>query len=89
MKKVVLALESQGSDTIIFSSWQALLELNSVWNKQLFRQICNVKFVQERNILSFFGLKESELLKHSAVEQNLQVTACWHSKLDKIGGLGF
>ena len=46
---------------------------------QIFQQICNVKFVPERNIFPVFGLKESELLhvKHSVAEKNLvQVTTC-------------
>ena len=46
---------------------------------QIFQQICNVKFVQKRNIFPVFGSKESELIhvKHSAIEQNfLQVTTC-------------
>ena len=40
----------------------------------------------------FFQLydsKESELLKHSVVEQNLLVTTCWQSKLGTIGCLCF
>ena len=46
---------------------------------EIFQQICNVKFVQERNIFPVVGSKESELLhvKHSAIEPNLlQVTTC-------------
>ena len=53
-------------------------------NTQIFQLISNVQFVQEWYILSAFDLKESELLKHFVVEQNLLVTTCWHSKLDTI-----
>ena len=59
------------------------------WHTQIFQQICNVKFLQERNIFPVFGSKESKLyhVKHSATEQNLlHVTT---SVLDKIGRLGY
>ena len=59
---------------------------------EIFQQICNAKFVQERNIFPVVGSKQSELshVKHSAIEQNLlQFATCQQSKLDKIGRLGY
>ena len=61
-KSSLLALRSQGSDKIIYtSSWATW----TPWHTQIFQQICNVKWrsksLQERNVFPGFGSKELEL----------------------------